>query len=82
MATSPIIMANRWRKKVESVTDFIFLESKITVDGDCSQEMKMLAPWKKSYDKSRQYFKKQRHQFADKSLYSQSCGFSSSHAQM
>ena len=82
MATSPIIMANRWRKKVESVTDFIFLESKITVDGDCSQEMKMLAPWKKSYDKSRQYFKKQRHQFADKSLYSQSCGFSSSHVWM
>ena len=44
MATSPIIMANRWGKKVESVTDFIFLGFKITVDGDYSQEMKMLAP--------------------------------------
>ena len=44
MATSPIIMANRWGKKVESVTDFIFLGFKITVDGDYSQEMKTLAP--------------------------------------
>jgi len=39
----------------------------------------MLAPWKKSYDKPRQHIKKQRHHFARKSLYSQSCGFSSSH---
>ena len=37
---------------METVTDFIFLGSKITVDGDCSHEMKKtLAPWKKSYDK-------------------------------
>ena len=42
----------------------------------------MLAPWKKSYDKTRQCFKKQRHHFADKGLYSQSYGFSSSHVQM
>ena len=35
----------------------------------------MLAPWKKSYDKSRQHIKKQRHYFADKGLYSQSYGF-------
>ena len=39
-------------------------------------------PWKKSYDKSRQCIKKQRHHFADKGLYSQSFGFSSSHVQM
>ena len=34
-------MANRW-KQVETVTDFIFLGSdfKITVDGDCSHEIK------------------------------------------
>ena len=36
-----------------TVTDFIFLGSKITAGGDCSHEIKMLAPWKKSYDKSR-----------------------------
>ena len=39
----------------------------------------MLAPLKKSYDKPRQHIKKQRHYFADKSLSSQSYGFSSSH---
>ena len=43
---------------------------------------KMLAPWKKSYDQSRQHIKKQRHYFANKGLSSQSYGFSSSHAWM
>ena len=42
----------------------------------------MLAPWKKNYDKCRQCIKKQRHHFANKGLYSQSCGFSSSHVWM
>ena len=37
----------------------------------------MLASWKKSYDKSRQLIKKQRHYFANKGPYSQSYGFSS-----
>ena len=39
----------------------------------------MFAPWKKSYDQPRQNIKKQRHYFANKSLSSQGCGFSSSH---
>ena len=43
---------------------------------------KMLAPWKKSYDKARQYIKKQRHGFADKYPYSQSYAFTSSHVWM
>ena len=38
---------------VEAVSDFIFWGSKITADGDCSHEIKMLVPWKKSYDKPR-----------------------------
>ena len=42
----------------------------------------MLAPWKKSYDKPRQYIEKQTHHFADKGPYSQSYGFSSSHVRM
>ena len=37
----------------------------------------MLIPWKKSYDKPSQYFKKQRHYLANKGPYSQSYGFSS-----
>ena len=43
---------------------------------------KTLAPWKKSHDRPRQHIKKQRHHFANKGPYSQSYGFSGSHAQM
>ena len=35
----PSIMANRW-ETMDTVTDFIFLDSKITADGDCSCEIK------------------------------------------
>ena len=41
---------------VETVSDFIFLGSKITSDGDCSHEINTLAPWKKSYDQPGQLF--------------------------
>ena len=40
MASSPIISWQIEREKVEIVADFIFLGSKITVDGDCSHEIK------------------------------------------
>ena len=66
-------------ERVKTVTDFIFLGSKIITDGDCSHEIKTLAPWKKSYDPPRQHIKKQRHYFAKKSPSSQSYGFSNSH---
>ena len=46
------------------------------------QNWKTLAPWKKSYVKPRQCIKKQRHYPANKGLYTQSCGFSSSHVCM
>ena len=42
------------RVKVEMVTDFIFLTSKISVNGDCSHEIKTFAPWKESCDKPRE----------------------------
>ena len=42
----------------------------------------MFAAWEESYDKSRQYIKKQGLHFADKCLYSQGYGFSSSHVWM
>ena len=45
----------RDREKVKTLADFIFLGSKITADGDCSHEIKMHAPWKKSYDKTKQH---------------------------
>jgi len=47
-----------------------------------AMKLKTFAPWKESYDKPRQYIKKQRHHFADKDPYSQSYGFSSSHVWM
>ena len=62
---------------METVTDFIFLGSKITADADCSHEIKILAPWKKSCDKLS--LLKSRDYFANKSSSSQSYGFSSSH---
>ena len=63
---------------METLTDFILLGSKITVNSDCSHEIETLAPWKESYDQPRQYIKNQRHCFGDKGLSSQSYGFSSS----
>ena len=52
MASVPITSWQTDGEKMETVTDFIFLDSKITTDSDCSHEVKRLAPWKKSYDKS------------------------------
>ena len=65
---------------METLADFnLGGGSKITADGDCNHEIKMLAPWKKCYDQYRQHIKKQRHYFASKGPYSQSYGFSSHH---
>ena len=58
MASSSITSWQIEGEKVEAGTDFTFLGSKITADGDCNHEIKRLAPWKKSYDKSRQRIKK------------------------
>ena len=82
MASGPITSRQIDGETVETVTDFIFLDSKITADGDCSHEIKTLAPWKKSYDQPRQHVKKQRHHFANKGPSGQSYGFSSSHVWM
>ena len=66
MASGPISSCQIDGETVEIVTDFIFLGSKITADGDCSHEIKTFAPWKKSYDQPRQYIKKQRRYFVSK----------------
>ena len=54
MWSSPFTSWQTDRETVETMTDFIILGSKITADGDCSHEIKMFAPWKKSYDQPRQ----------------------------
>ena len=65
---------------METVRDFIFLDSKITADGDCSHVIKRrLTPWKESYDQHRQHVKKQRQCLANKGPSSQGYGFSSIH---
>ena len=48
MATSPITSQEIEGGKVEAVTDFIFLRSKVTVDSDLSHKIKTLTPWKES----------------------------------
>ena len=49
MASGPITSWQIDGETMETVTDFIFMGYKITADGDCSHEIKMLAPWKKIY---------------------------------
>ena len=50
MASGPI---TSWQIDGETMANFILAGSKITADGDCSHEIKMLTPWKESYDQSR-----------------------------
>ena len=59
MASSPITSWQIDGESMEIVTDFIFLDSKITADGDCSHEIKeaFLALCKKNYDQPRQHIK-------------------------
>ena len=58
MASSPITSWQIDSKTVETVTDFIFLGSQITADGDCSGEIKRhLLLGRKNYDKPRKHSK-------------------------
>ena len=61
MASGLITPSQIDRETMETMTDFIFLGSKITVDGDCSHEIKRRLLLGRSYDKPRQHVKKQRH---------------------
>ena len=79
IASGPITSWQIDGETMEKVTDFILGGSKISTDGVCSHEIKMLAPWKESYDQPRRHIKKQRHYFANKDPSGQSSGFYSSH---
>ena len=80
MASSPITSWETDGETVETVSDFIFLGSKITPDGDCSHEIKRhLLLGRKAITHLIQCIKKQNHQFADKGPCSHGYGFSSSH---
>ena len=79
MASGPITSWQIDGETVETVSDFILGGSKITADGDCSHEIKMLAPWKKNHNQPRQDIKKQRPYFDNKGPSSQGYCFSSGH---
>ena len=82
MASGPIISWQIDGETMETVSDFIFMGSKITVDNDWSHEIKTLTPWKESYDQPRQHVEKQRYYFVNKGPSSRGYGFSSSHVWM
>ena len=83
MASGPITSWQIDQETVETVTDFIFLGSKITADGDCSHKIKRrLLPGRKVSDQPRQHIKKWRHYFVNKDPSSQGYDFSSSHVWM
>ena len=83
MAYSPITSWQIDEEKLEGVTDFIFLGSKITVDGDCSQEIKRcFLLRRKAITALDSASKKQRHYFANEGPHSQGYDFSSSHVWM
>ena len=83
MASGPVTSWQIDGETVETVSDFIFLGSKITADGDCSHEIKRrLLLRRKVMTNLDSILTKQRHYFANKGPSNQSCGFSSSHVWM
>ena len=66
MASTPITSWQTDGEKVETVTDFIFLGFKITVDGDCNHEIKrLLLLGKKAMTNPDSILKKQKYHFAN-----------------
>ena len=83
MASGPITSWEIDRETVETVSDFVFLDSKITADGDCSHDIKRcLVLGRKVMTNLDSILKKQRHYFANKDPSSQGYGFSSGHVWM
>ena len=80
MASGPI---TSWQIDGETVSDFIFLGSKITADVDCSHEIKRhLLLGRKVMTNLDKHIQKQGHYFANKGPFSQGYGFSSGHVWM
>ena len=82
MASSPITSWQIDGENVATVSDFIFLGSKINVDGDGSHKIKRRLLLGRKAMKNLDSYKKQRHHFSNKGPYSQSYVFSNSHVQM
>ena len=72
MASSPIFAWQTEGEQVEAVTDFLFVSSKITADGDCRKAMTNLDDW----------VEKQRNYSANKAPYCQGYALPSGHIQL
>ena len=79
MASGPITWWQIDEETVETVSDFIFLGSKITADGDCSHEIKRRLLLGRKVMTNLDSIQKQRHYFANKGPSSQGDGFSCGH---
>ena len=75
MASCPIMSWQIDGEMMETVTDFIFLGSKITADDDCSHEIKRCLLLGRKAMTNLESIKKQRHYFANKAPSSQRYGF-------
>ena len=82
MASGPITSWQIDRETMETMREFILGGSKITADCDCSHEIKRCLLLGRKAMTNLDSKLKSRDHFADKGLYSQSCGFSSTHVQM
>ena len=82
MASDPMSSCQIDREAVETVSDFIFLGSKITAAGDCSHEIKRRLLLGRKAMTNLDSVLKSRHYFANKGPSSQGYGFSSSHVWM
>ena len=76
-------MGNRWGNSGNSVRLYYFGAPKLLQMVTAAMKLKMLTPWKESYDQRRYHIEKQRHYFANKGPSdSQGYGFSSGHVWM
>ena len=82
MASGPITSWEIDGETVETLSDFIFLGSKITADGDCSHENKRRLLLGRKVMTNLDSILRSRHYFANKCPSSQVCGFSSGHVWM
>ena len=79
MVSGPITSWEIDGETVKAVSDFSFLGSKITADGDCSHEIKRRLLLGMEVMTNLDSIKKQRHYIVNKGLSSQGYGFSSGH---
>ena len=83
MASCPISSWQTEEEKMQTVTDFIFFDSKIAVDSDCSHKIQRhLALGRKAITNLESILKSRKYHFANKGPCSQSYSFSCSHVKM